>query len=311
MVCYLLLDSPPDYDDDEEESLQVDNSAMNIHTKYATNLIDEEFRKARCIPNNLTDKEIKSYWKHVRRWQREVEKQFLSTNIFIVKEELDGGRAIKINLWNVFKIQMFVICNKTKESDDSSIESTTSLQNINTFEIKEDQWNCNANMEIGIWINDQIKVEKFMEAITNKFSNILAKIEMQINKNCCPYAILRDRIEVINDNIDTILQLRTLDQYERAESNGYAWLDVQNLLSNKLDYLEARLNSMTNQSKISLKRLLATIHKLEARLRTVKDQINKSYENAKKCSLNCDWGELPSIEELQARLKTLEANLKT
>jgi len=81
--------------------------------------------------------------------------------------------------------------------------------------------------------------------------------------------------------------------------------------SNKLDYLEARLNSMTKQSKISLKRLLEIIDKLEVRLGTVKDQINKSYENAKKCSLNCDWGELPSIKELQARLKTLKSNFKT
>ncbi|KAH8397271.1 hypothetical protein KR215_011622, partial [Drosophila sulfurigaster] len=374
-VCYLLWDAPPDYDDESE-----DHDSDNLE-------IDEQIRRAKCVPKHQSSQDNAIYWRNVRRWQREVEKLFLSTHMFEVIEELDGGNAIKINLINLFHIKMMVICNRTRMMNNVNSETD----------------NCDENQEIGIWINEQVKCDTILEDLNNRVPNILNTLETHLYKNCCPYSILRDRLEVINDNIDTIMQLNSVE-HGGFISTGNASIDMQNLVirleflnrkmisdktstqccknweeseksakyryqtemkmlneiqsklsenytnskrmvdkvkstyfetnnkiegqlnelehnlnstnlkkiknSKKLDYLEARLKTMKNQSQNSIERLLATIDALENRLKEVNNEIKESKDKAKKCSESCDLEKLPTIEQLENRLNVLQKTLK-
>ncbi|KRF84863.1 uncharacterized protein Dvir_GJ26005 [Drosophila virilis] len=233
MVCFAVIDAPPDYEDE-----------LNASPTRVSNAMYEEFKKSRCIPKNLNYAENKTFWKNVRRWQSEVDEQLLSTNIFTIKEEFDNGRAIKINLWNIFKIRKVVICNRTKILDEqtttrapSTIETSTAL--TTTEKPVDPKKSCDERQEIGIWINEQMQMEDRLGNLIKMLPNILSKLDLHINRNCCPYAILRDRLEVINDNVDAIMQLKALGVYARAKSTGYALLDVRNLMI-RLEYLNQK-----------------------------------------------------------------------
>ncbi|XP_064545002.1 uncharacterized protein LOC135433011 [Drosophila montana] len=237
VVCYAVFDSPPDYEDEINPSPTRVNNAMN-----------EAFKKTRCIPKNLTYAENITFWESVRRWQSEVDEQLLTTNIFTIKEEFDNGKAIKLNLWNIFKIRKVVICNRTKILDEQTttrapsttlptIETSTA---VTTTEIPgEQEKSCDERQEIGIWINEQMQMEDRLSNLIKLPPNILSKLDLHINRNCCPYAILRDRVEVINDNVDAIMQLKALEVYARAKSTGFALLDVRNLMI-RLEYLNQK-----------------------------------------------------------------------
>ncbi|XP_060656253.1 putative leucine-rich repeat-containing protein DDB_G0290503 [Drosophila nasuta] len=213
-VCYLLWDAPPDYEDENE-----DQDLENLE-------IDEQIRRAKCVPQHQSSQDNAIYWQNVRRWQREVEKLFLSTHMFEVIEELDGGNAIKINLWSLFHIKMMVICNRTRM-----------INNVNS-----ETDNCDENQEIGIWINEQVKCDTILEDFTNRVPNILNTLETHLYKDCCPYSILRDRLEVINDNIDTIMQLNSLEENGGFISTGNASIDMQNLVI-RLEFINRKLIS--------------------------------------------------------------------
>ncbi|XP_062131709.1 interaptin [Drosophila sulfurigaster albostrigata] len=213
-VCYLLWDAPPDYDDESE-----DQDSDNLE-------IDEQIRRAKCVPKHQSSQDNTIYWQNVRRWQREVEKLFLSTHMFEVIEELDGGNAIKINLINLFHIKMMVICNRTRMMNNVNSETD----------------NCDENQEIGIWINEQLKCDTILEDLTNRVPNILNTLETHLYKDCCPYSILRDRLEVINDNIDTIMQLNSLEENGGFKSSGNASIDMQNLVI-RLEFLNRKMIS--------------------------------------------------------------------
>ncbi|XP_030571146.1 uncharacterized protein LOC115770141 [Drosophila novamexicana] len=233
MVCFAVIDSPPDYEDE-----------TNASPTRVSNAMYEEFKKTRCIPKNLNYAQNKTFWANVRRWQSEVDEQLLSTNIFTIKEEFDNGRAIKINLWNIFKIRKVVICNRTKILDEqtttrapSTIETSTAL--TTTEKPGDQKKSCDEQQEIGIWINEQMQMEDRLANLIKMLPNILSKLDLHINRNCCPYAILRDRLEVINDNVDAIMELKALGVYARAKSTGYALLDVRNLII-RLEYLNQK-----------------------------------------------------------------------
>ncbi|XP_034102049.1 interaptin [Drosophila albomicans] len=213
-VCYLLWDAPPDYEDEGE-----DQDSDNLE-------IDEQIRRAKCVPQHQSSQDNAIYWQNVRRWQREVEKLFLSTHMFEVIEELDGGNAIKINLWNLFHIKMMVICNRTRMMNNVNSETD----------------NCDENQEIGIWINEQVKCDTILEDFTNRVPNILNTLETHLHKDCCPNSILRDRLEVINDNIDTIMQLNSLEENGGFISTGNVSIDMQNLVI-RLEFLNRKLIS--------------------------------------------------------------------
>ncbi|KAH8370474.1 hypothetical protein KR093_003604 [Drosophila rubida] len=226
MVCNLLWDTPQDYDERNE-----DLNEEQIFKNRDTNDVDGQIRESRCVPNTSKDK-LELFWNDVRHWQHEVHKQFLSTNAFVVKQELSDRDAFKINLWNLLQLKMTVICNRTSDSENKAEDNIS------------DATNCDETHEIGKWINEQIKCDTILDDLTIRVPNVLNALEKYFYKDCCPYAILRDRIEVINDNIDTIMQMKSCKPYERSKSTGYAWLDIQNLIL-RLDYLNKQ-NKSTN-----------------------------------------------------------------
>ncbi|KRF84862.1 uncharacterized protein Dvir_GJ25716 [Drosophila virilis] len=78
----------------------------------------------------------------------------------------------------------------------------------------------------------------------------------------------------------------------------------------KLDDLEAGFNDLREQRNGKEQDMLNKIADLKSRLKEVNDKIFNAEAAHKKCLVECDFGELPSIEELQARLQTLKIYLR-
>lgn len=99
-----------------------------------------------------------------------------------------------------------------------------------------------------------------------------------------------------------------IDQLEQniIEANANS-KDISNIL-NKLQAMEKNLDRIPADDDNQA--LLHTINRLKEDLAVLNEKIERVNASAQKCSSKCDWGDLPSAEELQERLQALEMRLK-
>lgn len=226
MICFLLEDAAIDYDDTEE----IPEEVGDVHVRNKETIIQTRFKRARCIPRNITSAARAKFWKTARMWQLEVEKFFLNENMFIQIEGKNG--YIKIKLWDVYNMPQNVTCNGT-----ISLPTKTTVPPP-TSSIPNGSAQCDERQEIAIWIGDQVAGVKGVDTLTSKVEGILDQLSQKINgESCHPYADIWNKIEMINDNIDLILKLRGLDLPVRHTATGNTKLDLQNLAI-RLQYLK-------------------------------------------------------------------------
>ncbi|BFF96523.1 uncharacterized protein DMAD_05145 [Drosophila madeirensis] len=83
----------------------------------------------------------------------------------------------------------------------------------------------------------------------------------------------------------------------------------------RLDQLEAMLNGLRPKNQTYEQILLDRMGGLEQRLRdclsVLNARIKKTEADAKNCNSDCDWGELPTMAELQQRVKAMAASVKS
>lgn len=226
MICFLLEDAAIDYDDTEE----IPEEVGDVHVRNKENIIQTRFKRAGCIPRNMTSAAKAKFWQTARMWQLAVEKFFLNENMFIPSDDNDG--FIKIKLWDVHKMPQNVTCNGTISLPTrTTVPPTTSV-------IPSGPAQCDERQQIAIWIGDQVTGVKGVDTLTSKVEGILDQLSQKIHgESCHPYADIWNKIEMINDNIDLILKLRGLDLPMRHAATGNTKLDLQNL-TNRLQYLQ-------------------------------------------------------------------------
>lgn len=221
MICFMLQDGAIDYDDVDYLSSE---DIGDVHVRDKENIVHWQFRKANCVPLNVSSATRKKFWKTVQLWQEEVEKFFLAENMFIHSQE-DNGK-IKIKLWDVHKMPQNVTCNKTL-TDPIVPPIVPPKEKV-----------CDEGQAIALWIRDQIAAGKRIDTLTSKGSHMLDQMSERFhNEGCHSYADIRNKINMINDNIDFILRLRGGNPPRRLAASGNTRLDLQNLTV-RLQYLK-------------------------------------------------------------------------
>ncbi|XP_023178134.2 uncharacterized protein LOC111604314 [Drosophila hydei] len=231
LICYSVYDNPADYTDLDDEQ----------HANY-----DPYLRNNGCIRTDLTGQENATFWANVSKWQRDVEDTLLDLNIFTIASEYDNGNCLKIDLTLYFKIPRVIICDR-KQMYDSYIETTTISTTTTTTTTEEPTTDpiehgprCNESDEKGIWITEQVNLGNKLTGLVSRLPNFITKLNILLNRNCCPYPIIRDRIEIINDIVDFLIELNCVPFSERAKHTGYALLDIQNFMT--------RLSALNHQA---------------------------------------------------------------
>ncbi|XP_017139195.1 uncharacterized protein LOC108153608 isoform X2 [Drosophila miranda] len=245
MLCHLIWDSPPDYEDFDNANVDSMKYAHgNSHFK-------DDYKKANCIPPGLSKKDLLEFWVAVAEWEMEVRNLFLVEKFLPIIKESDN--AITINLWGLLHLRKSVMCYRkldpkatltptptpTPTRQPTTQLTTTSNEFSSTLAYPSTS-SCNGNTEIGIWINQQINGSLALDKLIKKMLIIVGKIERHIHRKCCPYEPIRDRVEVVHDGIDFLLQLNGIEPYKRAQSTGYIGSDFDNLKT-RLEYLSLAL----------------------------------------------------------------------
>ncbi|KRG06788.1 uncharacterized protein Dmoj_GI26468 [Drosophila mojavensis] len=234
VICYTVHDSPTDSDGD----------------------YDNYIKKNGCIKKGLSEEDNTTYWEYVHQWQHEVEEIMLDLNILTISEQYDQGNCIKIDLGLYFHIPKIVVCDRRKMYGDTltpiitttatttttttttistttktTTTTTTTTTEPTTTEIIEHGPQCNESDQKGKWIKEQTELVRRLPTLVSRLPNVEAKLNVLLNRNCCPYPIIRDRVEIINDIVDLLIQLFCVPFTERAKSTGYALLDIENFMT--------------------------------------------------------------------------------
>ncbi|KRF97636.1 uncharacterized protein Dwil_GK27775 [Drosophila willistoni] len=105
----------------------------------------------------------------------------------------------------------------------TEFDSTTSASSI-LGQTAENKSMCDNNTEIAHWIDKQVESSEKIANVNERMSRIIETIEKHMHKSCCPYNPVMDRIEMIHDFIDMIMQIRNIESpIARADSSGYMW----------------------------------------------------------------------------------------
>lgn len=263
MICFMLQDAAIDYDD--VDYVTSDEDVGDVHVRDKENIVHWRFRKANCVPLNVSSATRKKFWRNVQLWQEEVEKLFLNENMFIHSEE-DNGQ-FKIKLWKIHKMPQNVTCNKTLANP--------------IIPPKEE---CDEEQSIAIWIRDQIVGGKRVDTLTTKAAKILDELSERFhNEGCHSYADIRNKIDMINDNIDFILGLRGAILPKRSASTGNTRQDLNNLTI-RLQYLKENpmgssecCTNWEQQVERVKERVNALLQVDRSKINTEYDELQQSY----------------------------------
>ncbi|XP_046868071.1 variant-silencing SET domain-containing protein [Drosophila willistoni] len=320
MFIYDYSDADDDDDDDDDDDKE---DTMSTGSEYTAEL-EEDFRNAGCIPNNLNDDEKSEFWKKVTEFHKDVNQKLLKRKTFVLRAQPHDGNAIKVNLWNIFKIPMVVICNRTNDLSNLSTTTTTATPtpdndepDINSTQITEfdsttsassilgqtaeNKSMCDNNTEIAHWIDKQVESSEKIANVNERMSRIIETIEKHMHKSCCPYNPVMDRIEMIHDFIDMIMQIRNIESpIARADSSGYMWLDFNNLNA-RFDYLNEQLSDNQHPYNCCRPKWDENVKNLENSFLSQSDAIK---------TLTLDEFSNNSLEQLQTEIGEQQKRLK-
>ncbi|XP_068148949.1 putative leucine-rich repeat-containing protein DDB_G0290503 [Drosophila tropicalis] len=131
--------------------------------------------------------------------------------------------------------------NSTQVTEIDFTTSTSSiLGQMFTPPNGENKSKCENNTEIAHWIDKQVESSEKITSVNERMSKVIENLENNIQISCCPYNPVMDRIEIIHDFVDMIMQIRNIKPLAKAISSGYMWLDFTNLNA-RFDYLNEQL----------------------------------------------------------------------
>ncbi|XP_032574533.1 DNA repair protein RAD50 [Drosophila sechellia] len=219
-VCRKVWDQAPDYSDAEEKA--PDGMEVNDEDKA-------EYKKGDCIPPGLSKDGDRLFWKIVAKWQKEIDDRFLIQNLFVVIMTTENGRNTKLTFgkWNGW-------CNRTDNFDEVTEVPNDSNEFVSTLVKRQSAFkNCQVNATFGKWTISEIKGTRQLDKDINIISNFLSKFDKYAKSKCCPYELIRDRLEIINDGIDFLQELQGI---ESTSVTNYT--DLNTDLSNLKDRVE-------------------------------------------------------------------------
>ncbi|SPP76033.1 uncharacterized protein LOC117580380 [Drosophila guanche] len=250
-ICHLIWDSPPEYDYIEYEDNDEDINEETLGPEETYVSIKEDYKKAKCIPPGLSQKDLAKFWEAVAEWETEVKNLFLVEKFVPIVKEFDN--AIKINLWGVLRLRKTIMCYRSMFSNPKPPQTTTITTTGRSTQLTTTSTaissttvspltvsSCNAYTEIGVWIYEQINGTLSLDKLIKKLPRIVGKLERHVRRSCCPYQPVRDRVEVVHDGIDFILEFHRIEPYKRAQSSGFIGADIDNLKT-RLKYLSSVL----------------------------------------------------------------------
>ncbi|XP_043648939.1 uncharacterized protein LOC122617243 [Drosophila teissieri] len=198
-VCRKLWDQAPDYADEEKTP---DGKAVDDEDKA-------EYKKGGCIPTGLSKDGEKLFWKIAAKWQKEIDDRFLIQNLFAVILTTENGRNTKLAFgkWQGW-------CNRTDNYDETTEEPEESNEDVGGITRRPKPLkNCDVNGTFGKWISNEIKSTRQLDKDVNVISDIMLKLDKYAKSKCCPYDLIRDRLEIIHDGMDFLQELLGIESY--------------------------------------------------------------------------------------------------
>ncbi|XP_017065689.1 nucleoporin nup211 [Drosophila eugracilis] len=236
-ICHKIWDKPQDYPDLEEEA--------NVE-KVLTEEDKAEYRLGHCVPEGLTAQGDEMFWEVAAEWQKDIDDRFLIQNLFVIIDTANEGRNIKLSFgsWQGW-------CNRTHDPDEtteSAEEDENESNSPSKLEPKVSPKSCDANGTYGKWISGEINGTRKLDKDIQKFSDFLQKLKKDMQKICCPYESIRNRLEIINDGIDFLQKLYGNESFTKPE-----YTDINSDLSSLKTRLEGFHNNLIGYNDSMLK----------------------------------------------------------
>ncbi|XP_037720878.1 A-kinase anchor protein 9 [Drosophila subpulchrella] len=203
-VCRNVWDIAPDYPDADEATPDV--KQVNDEEKA-------DYRKGNCVPTGLSGYGEKLFWEMAAKWQKYIDNRFLIQNLFMVIKTTENGRNTKVAFgkWQGW-------CNRTDISDETTEPSDEDGSNISGLNEREYSGkNCDEKSPFGAWVFSEINATLRLGQNMKRFSEVLAQLEKDARKKCCPYDSVRDRLEIINDGLDFLRELQGIEPSAKPE----------------------------------------------------------------------------------------------
>lgn len=197
-VCRKVWDQAPDYSDSEEKT--PDENEVNDEDMA-------EYKRGDCIPTGLSKDGERLFWKIVAKWQKEIDDRFLIQNLFVVIMTTENGRNTKLTFgkWNGW-------CNRTDNYDEMTEVANDSNEFVSDLKKRQNALeNCNIDATFGRWIFNEIRSTRQLDKDINIISDFMSKFDKNAKSKCCPYELIRDRLEIINDGIDFLEELQGIE----------------------------------------------------------------------------------------------------
>lgn len=147
------------------------------------------------------------FWKIVAKWQKEIDDRFLIQNLFVVIMTTENGRNTKLTFgkWNGW-------CNRTDNYDEMTEVANDSNEFVSDLKKRQNALeNCNMDATFGRWIFNEIRSTRQLDKDINIISDFMSKFDKNAKSKCCPYELIRDRLEIINDGIDFLEELQGIE----------------------------------------------------------------------------------------------------
>lgn len=280
--------------DSDNESVHEGNSQLNLTDRLA--FIERKIKK---MNNNAID--LIEYYKKLSSSFANEDHQ----NIYAIREELNRHQKERKN-------PELIRTTDVMEIYENNVELNNCLKDLNTachapiegIDLGKHESNI-LNLEVRV--TEHLKILKKLHKNSEEQKTRIAEFREEINKQLEEKEQFLKASDAKEATRQKEIKVR-IDQLEQniIEANANS-KDISNIL-NKLQAMEKNLDRIPAEN--SNEDLLRSINRLKEDLAVLYEKIDNINSRAQKCSRKCDWGDLPSAEELQERLRALEMKLK-